>query len=322
MKKILFAVLASTFATALMADYVYDYKASIKRIDPSYKVRTFTENQSKVKGVTESYNVVSDTLSGYIVVPRCIGCDEDGIVTSLNNKNGKAYIVRKGNKYAKYTAEYDENNEYVKDVSEKVLVTPVVMSSGIFGAYVYNAAKDGKPRADIKDAKKAWMSLDYASQNNESTKIPFTAILKNVGETPQWYGFLGVDNLGVVNVYSTGFGTVAQLSQKDKYEFGVCDDNVIDGYSCQYINTISGSLIGYANYMGACDITPMWDLCYSARKENSMMPINEAVITGTWTLKFNKSLTKITDAAEQQAAILSKLKATEDDIVEGEELGQ
>ena len=67
MKKILFAVLASTFATALMADYVYDYKASIKRIDPSYKVRTVTVDRSKAKAVTSSYSVVSDTLSKNVV---------------------------------------------------------------------------------------------------------------------------------------------------------------------------------------------------------------------------------------------------------------
>lgn len=299
MKKILFAVLASTFATALMADYVYDYKASIKRIDPSYKVRTV----NKAKAVTSSYNVVSDTLSGYVIVPACIACDDAGVESSITDEfAGTAYIVRKGNKYVKYV--------------KSVLKTPTVMGSAIFGAYVNNTTSDNTPRASIKDAKKAWMYLAYASQDSKDV-LSSEFVLKKVSPTDLNYGFLGFDNLGVVTIEATGFGTAKIMSKAEVTDLGFCGDTTTPGWSCQYINTISGTLIGWAEYAGPCDVTPMWDLCYSEDKNTDS--VNDAVVTGTWTLKFNKSLSAVA-ADEKEAAILKKLKATANDIVLGEAL--
>ena len=297
MKKILFAVLASTFATALMADYVYDYKASIKRIDPSYKVRTV----NKAKAVTSSYNVVSDTLSGYVVVPACIACDERGVESSIaENFAGTAYIVRKGDKYVK-----------------SVLKTPAKMASAIFGAYVNNTTSENKPLASIKDAKKAWMSLAYASQDSSAT-ISSEVVLKRVGATELNYGFLGFDNIGVVAIDAAGFGTAKIMSKAEVTDLGFCGDTTTPGWSCQYINTISGTLVGTAEYQGPCNVTPMWDLCYSAERQITDS-VTDAVVTGTWTLKFNKSLSAVA-ANEKEAAILKKLKATANNIVLGEAL--
>lgn len=297
MKKILFAVLASTFATALMADYVYDYKASIKRIDPSYKVRTVDGS----KAVTENYNVVSDTLSGYVVVPACIACDENGVSSSITEDfAGTAYIVRKGNKYVK-----------------QVLKTPADMASAIFGAYVNNTTSDNTPRASIKDAKKAWMYLAYASQDSEAT-ISSEVVLKKVGATDLNYGFLGFDNIGIVEIEAAGFGTAKIMSKAEVTDLGFCGDTTTPGWSCQIINTISGTLVGTAEYQGPCGVTPMWDLCYSVENQNTDS-VNDAVVTGTWTLKFNKSLSAVA-ADAKEAAILSKLKATANDIVLGEEI--
>ena len=298
MKKILFAVLASTFATALMADYVYDYKASIKRINPTYKVRTV----DKAKAVTESYSVVSDTLSGYVIVPACIACDsEAGVESSIaEDFAGKAYIVRKGDKYVK-----------------SVLKTPTVMGSAIFGAYVNNTTSDNTPRASIKDAKQAWMYLAYASQDSEAV-LSSDVVLKKVGATDLNYGFLGFDNLGIVTITATGFGTAKIMSKAEVTDLGFCDPTTTPGWSCQYINTISGTLIGFAEYAGPCNVTPMWDLCYSVEKQITDT-VDKAVISGTWTLKFNKSLSAVA-ADEKEAAILKKLKATANDIVLGEAL--
>lgn len=304
MKKILFAVLASTFATALMADYVYDYKASIKRIDPSYKVRTVTVDRSKAKAVTSSYSVVSDTLSGYVVVPACIACDKEGVSSSIEgftNDNAYAYIIRKGDKYVK-----------------SVLKTKPVMASAIFGAYVNNTTGVDAPLASIKDAKKAWMSLAYASQNSNDI-LSSDVVLKNVGATDLNYGFLGFDNLGVVTIEATGFGTAKIMSKAEVTDLGFCDPTTTPGWSCQYINTISGTLIGFAEYAGPCNVTPMWDLCYSVEKQITDT-VDKAVISGTWTLKFNKSLSAVA-ADEKEAAILKKLKGY-NTIVNGEELGQ
>lgn len=303
MKKILFAVLASTFATALMADYVYDYKASIKRINPTYKVRTV----DKAKAVTTSYSVVSDTLSGYIVVPACVACAEGGVSDSIGgftNDKTYAYIIRKGNKYKK-----------------NVLKTKPVMSSAIFGAYVNNTSKKTDPQkaeaplASIKDAKKAWMYLAYASHDaGKNDMLSSEVVLTKVNPTDLYYGFLGFDNKGIVTIVATGFGTAKIMSKAEVTDLGFCGDNTTPGWSCQYINTISGTLIGLAEYEGPCGITPMWNLCYSEDKNTAS--VNDAVISGTWTLKFNKSLSAVA-ADEKEAAILKKLKVTANDIVLG-----
>lgn len=311
MKKILFAVLASTFATALMADYVYDYKASIKRIDPSYKVRTV----NKAKAVTSSYNVVSDTLSGYVVVPACVACDENGVSSSVTEDfAGTAYIVRKGNKYAK-----------------QVLKTPVTMASAIFGAYVNNTGSSNendeeptRPLASIKDSKKAWMYLAYASQDSRF-QLPSNVVLKKVTSTDLNYGFLGFDNVGIVEIEATGFGAAKFLGWTEAAELGFCGQSKPNEFSCQIINSISGTLIGFAEYDGACSLTPMWDLCYTKGDEEkniqpNVTPVADAVISGTWTLKFNKSLSTVA-SADKEDAILKKLKADGEDwtIVNGED---
>ena len=295
MKKILFAVLASTFATALMgADFVYDFKASIKRIEPSYKLRTV----NKAKTVTSSYNVVSDTLSGYIIVPRCKACASNGasFVSSVKDMDGTAYIIRKGDKYKK-----------------SILKTPVAIDSAIFGAYIdagkkYDTANGEKavPLASIRDAKKAWMGLAFLSNDSIRT-IDSTEVLKNINKTTLNYGFLGFDNLSTVSIKATGFGTVTHLGEKEKTDLGFCGPDVTDGWSCIRINTISGTLIGTAEYDGPCKQTPMWDLCYSTKDPVNTDFVTKAVVTGTWTLKYNKTLSeKVVDDNEKVDEIINK----------------
>lgn len=294
MKKILFAVLASTFATALMgADFVYDFKASIKRIEPSYKIRTV----NKAKTVTSSYNVVSDTLSGYIIVPRCKACASNGtsdFASSISDMNGTAYIIRKGDKYKK-----------------SILKTPVAIDSAIFGAYIdagkkYADNEKAVPLASIRDAKKAWMGLAFKSNNSIRT-IDSTDVLKNLKKTPLAYGFLGFDNDGVVEIMATGFGTVTHLGEKEQTDLGFCGPDVTDGWSCIRINTISGTLIGTADYSGPCGQTPMWNLCYSTKNPVNTDFVTKAVVTGTWTLKYNKTLSeKVVDDNEKVDEIINK----------------
>ena len=57
----------------------------------------------------------------------------------------------------------------------------------------------------------------------------------------------------------------------------------------------------------------MWDLCYYVEKQITNT-VDKADISGTWTLKFNKSLSAVA-ADEKEAVILKKLKATANDIV-------
>lgn len=298
MKKILFAVLASTFATALMgADLVYDYKASIKRIDPSYKLRTV----NKYKTVTETYSVASDTISGYVVIPACKACDTEGTESSLEN-TGYAYLVRKGDKYAK------------KNGLPFILKTTVTVDAAFFGAYVtghpefiYKLTND-----TVKDAKKAWMSLSYSTGAYADKPISTKAVLPSVGsdqDEPLPYGFFGLDNIGGTKVEARGFGTAKIMTWKEAGDLGFCEGSEDAEGSCSYITAISGTLVGDPAYQGLCGATPMWDIC-------SWNTVKDAVISGTWTLKYNKTLTKVADD-EKEDAILTKLGYKQsDDMIE------
>ena len=81
-------------------------------------------------------------------------------------------------------------------------------------------------------------------------------------------------------------------------------------YNCTIVNTISGTLVGYPWYKGACGRTPMWDLCVRTNADGTISYIDsaeDAVISGTWSLKYNN---KLSDAADKEAAILNALKVS------------
>ena len=140
MKKLIAAIVIASIGAAF-ADpyYVYDYKASIKRLDISAKY------VSKTADVTQKYSVKSDTIQGYVTVPVCKNCTGT-LDTSIGIKDdGYAYLTMKGNS---------------KNVSGKeyaVLKAPIKASIGVFGGEQYMNGKI----VDDKKVNKAWMSLDF-----------------------------------------------------------------------------------------------------------------------------------------------------------------
>jgi hypothetical protein len=298
MKKILAALLVASFGAGLMAqNLVYDYKASIKRLDAQFSVKT----ANKVKFVASSYKVASDTISGYVVLPICVGCYAGGVESSLDEEfTGMAYLVRKGDKLSK------------KAGVPYVLVTPVDANAAIFGAYVNIKDAQGRPQASIKAANKAWMWLDYALPN-DATSISTKYVLKNVAEDQITLGFLGLTNTGVEEgtlVQHTGFGSAKITGWSQAAELGWCADGEAASGSCQYVSSISGTLVGYPTYLGMCGVTPMWDVCYSAVAPINTDMVNDGVISGSWTFKYNQSVTKGYNAAtDGEAYIFGKLKA-------------
>lgn len=298
MKKFLAAMLVASFGAGLIAQtLVYDYKASIKRIDAKYSIKKI----DKVQWVTESYAVASDTISGYVTLPACVACNADGTLTSMDSAEfaGYAYLVRKGDKFAK------------KSGLPFVLKTDAYANAAIFGAYIQIVnGGDNAPLADIRAANKAWMWLDYLlPQTTAFDVIDSQLVVKKAASIALGYGFLGLDYTGTEEpVYHTGFGTAKILSWFEAADLGWCEmEEDIEG-SCQYVASISGTLVGYPQYQGPCDLTPMWDVCYDGDQI-----VNDAVISGTWTLKYNKSLSTAAEASKE-AAILGKLKAEADDV--------
>lgn len=299
MKKFIAALLFASIGAGLMAQtLVYDYKASIKRLDAGFKVRTV----KKVKMVTEDYKVASDVISGYVTLPICVGCDVDGVSSSMDDSfAGKAFLVRKGDKLSK------------KAGLPYILVTDAKANAAIFGAYVdVKDEKEQKPLPSIKNANKAWMWLDYQLPAN-STVISTKYVLKNVAAEEMAIGFLGLTNTGRYDepkdyVYNTGFGTAKVTSWYEAAALGWCKEGEDKSGSCQYVNTISGTLVGYPTYLGMCNVTPMWDVCYDA----TTATVNDSVICGSWTLKYNAKLTSAyVKADDGDAYLIDKLGGEE-----------
>lgn len=317
MKKILAALLVASFGAGLMAqNYVYDYKASIKRVDPVFQIKS----DKAGKHIAASYKVASDTLSGYVILPKCDNCA--GPATSLadtfatEGSVAKGYIVRKGDKIskaAKLTA--PAGDRAIGAAVPYVLKVPVNGSAAIFGAYYYlQPTNDFTLRTSVKAANKAWMALDY-DLPADSVSVSTKNVLKNVTEDNIILGFLGLTNSGVTagkaTVFHTGFG--AATGTYDPADLGWCADGAAT--SCQMVTSITGTLVGYPAYYGMCGKTPMWDVCYDATKVETQgsQEVRKAVICGTWTLKYNKSLTSAYNLAStaeaKEKVITNKLGA-------------
>lgn len=289
MKKILAAVLAGAFGlTAVAQTVVYDYKASFKRVNPIYKIR-------KVSGaevVTESYGVTSDSIKGYVILPLCTDCG--GAAATSLVMPGTAYLTRSGDKYS---AKADLAN---------VLKTSVFAQAAIFGSNAFiigGATPNGDPHA-LKDLKSAWMFMSFSTPNPTAADVVDSGLIipKAAGQDV-WYGFMGLDNYLGGSITGAGFGSARVLTQSQAATLGFCGGIPASSSSCRMVQSISGSTIGFFGYDGLCGNTPMWDVCVS----DATGMVTSAPISGTWTLKFNNSLSKVAPAS-QEAEIYKKLK--------------
>lgn len=317
MKKFFATLLTIVVSCSFAGNIVYDYKASIKRLEPVYSVKKI----NKASYVTDAYKTTSDTIVGYIVVPACATCVElgDAVYTEGTYEEWDeisetvGYFIRKGDKLSK------------KLDYPFIAKTTVYPSSAMFGAYTpmddnNGAVIPGKPYADVKANKYAWMALDFvipAKPVVEDDEYLYHSIdskyaLKKYPGTPVPYGFLGFDNQGAVLVENAGFGTVKVLSFSEAATMGFCNSTPGYDWSCQMVYSISGSTVGDADYQGPCGVTPMWDVCFDINEfdpETNDFVVNESTIHGTWTLKYNKALTNVADEQKEEA-ILKKLGAT------------
>ncbi len=330
MKKILAALLVASFGAGLMAqDYVYDYKASIKRLDPVFAIKT----ASKAKYVTESYKVVSDTIVGYVIIPKCDNCQgptaslADTFQYKKENKNyyAKGYFIRKGDKLSKVsTLKVAAGDRAIGAKVPYVLKVPVDGSAAIFGAYYHlQPTTDYTLRTSVKAANKAWMALEY-DLPADAVSISSKNVLRNVAEENMTLGFLGLTNDGITKifdedgniigtkskVYHTGFGTA--VSTYDPADLGWCSDG--ESSSCQRITSITGTLVGYPSYKGMCGKTPMWDVCYDETRKTpagakDVQEVKKSVICGSWTLKYNATMTS--NYAKSGEAAITKQLGTE-----------
>lgn len=301
MKNLFTAILIAVVSTSVFAAeyYVYDYKASIKRLD--YVLTT--KKVSKVDTVIQKYKVASDTIKGYVVIPACIYCTtaQDGADTSIGMPS-EGWFVRVGDKLsAKYGLPYVAHDSQVYVAAAK------------FGAYVTGSDNTA---VDPKNNKSAWMKLGYALADNGNA-LDISAFLKKYSNDAIAYRFLGASNVDAGHVVNTGFGTVKSATETET-SYDPCTGIESTSTTCDLIITITGTLCGGPTvdamddmdplYAGLCNVTPMWDVC-------SDLPEYNAVICGTWTLKYNATLTKKYAAAGVDA-IYDALKVTAEDVYE------
>ncbi len=311
------ALSASAFAASAAhadgaLDLVYDYKASVKRINPVISTIKYSTDvwdaKADISKKLESYSVVSDTLKGYLVISACSTCTAEAEAWDAFNADEDQYayllITRAGDK-KKLAWEFNYATVEGGVFSKNVGVRP--------------AGDDLEGKAtSIKNIKSAWMTLAF-----ESVNYGYNTLNKVYGgDNYPSYGLLGEDYKGVELLHA-GFGKAVGGSDTVKGEDGICESTDDETSGCVRIDSISGSLVGDAVIAGPCD-TPMWDSCLltivpeeGAEAEASM--IEAVAVSGTWSVKFNKSMTKklIADA-EALTKALKHNSANQTGLVDGQ----
>lgn len=297
MKKILIALFATMLTGLTFADnsLVYDFRANIKRLDMKLKFI------SKENMIAQSFNTKSDVIKGYVVLPACSSCEGDAFSTVDEDYVGYAYVLLTGVK---------------KTVNEKriVMKVPVKAHSAIFGSNM--VCTDGQP---LTSPTKALMSLDFIFPEPGDIEADLSAgklisKLKGVTGNELYNGFFGPSHVGDLSLLQcTGFGNVKVYTKKTAPTIGICgggDPGKV--WKCAIVTHITGTLVGYPTQSGVCGNTPMWDGCVDNDSGNAKYNVtNNAVISGTWQIKFNKTLSKVD---EKEAAILKKLGVTAENM--------
>jgi len=284
MKKWLALIFVSAFVGSVASAQwlVYDYKANIKRLDTQLTKVKYSLNVYDQKANTEAYldtaTAKADGLKGFLMVPICIGCNEDGTDSSLG-MGSWLYVMRAGDK------------------GKAVWKFETEVSSGIFAKNV--AARFNENQSDdleggptsLKGLNEAWMSLgfEFATPDDEYLTGPLG--------NDYVYGFLGIGSTDGY-LYLGGFGKVTTDTQSS---VGVCGGSTSN--ACYIISSINGSLVGDSNWTYVCGPS-MWDMCTLTGGEeigSSLDPVY-ATVDGSWSVKLNKKVSMAVNAASSDYA--------------------
>ena len=257
---------------------VYDYKASIKRLDNQIKTVKYSADMYDQKANTETlmdtYAQVSDSLSGYLLVPICIGCAEIGSDTSLPFGDSFIYVNRKA----------DKTKGWWK---MDAVVAAGLQDKDVTWRKEGDALEFGP--TSLKKLQHAWGSVVYAFED-----IAPDAPHGKYGNWP--YGFLGHGS-AEGTITSTGFGDAKLLSETIT---GFCSPTTEE--SCLVVSNIVGTMVGIVLQKPVCEVPVIWDVC-------SLSGMFDAVISGTWSIKLNQKVTGKANASEDTDAFESWLKS-------------
>lgn len=270
-------------AFTLMANVlVYDYKASIARLDVN--LRAFRTSSGSINLDTASTRY--DTLTGYLAIYACNKCNDSQMTASSQIYNeGWIYVKRAGDKIA------------IKKSAKGWYRTPATFAAAMFGPKAAYYSIDNTTLDARNQAKRAWARLNYAivypTGIDEETGSEVPNGMKYAGET---YGFLGLGNMDSYFQHA-GFG---YLTYDPFITDGACGITNTD--YCWKLYSIYGTLIADCTYTGKCG-DYIFDIC-------SLAPVADAVAYGTWTLKLNNKMSGAVDFVASDAVIAKKTGAS------------
>jgi hypothetical protein len=281
-KSIAFAMMFLCASILFAESYaVYNFKASLKRIEPVLTI----QRAGGVNSRHLSYRTVTDTITGYLVVPECCDAsDNGGCVTcgnsslfgknELDESNTYLYIFRKGEKI--------EKNSLVKIKADYVFAS-------VFGQR-YNSAYNGSNAEDavFKKLKNSSFAMSCVfPEKLFDAKFYGTGTPTN-GMRELDYGMLGYTCLDGT-MFFTGYGSASPIMKKTE-DIGVCYSE-IKTVKCIRITSVSGNMTGMFNYGNpaiceTCDEWAIVDPC------SYYEPVYQSPVSGTWMVKYNSAISE------------------------------
>jgi VCBS repeat-containing protein len=261
---------------------VYDYRASIKRLDTRLDKVKYSVGAYDQKPNTEAYldtaTATSDSLRGFLLVPICVGCNENGTGTSLE-MDSYLYVTRKDDKTGAVW-------KFGTAVSAGTFAKGV---AGRFNENVEDNLQQGP--TSLKKLDEAWMvfAFDFLSPDGMTISGPFGV--------EYLYGFLGTGSVDG-NLVQAGFGKVKADKQSS---VGVCGGSTVD--ACFMITSISGSLTGVSTWTYICG-PAIWDICSLTAESatGTLLDPSTATVDGSWSVKLNKKVSAAVNSASTDAA--------------------
>jgi VCBS repeat-containing protein len=275
---------------------VYEYKASISNLEDQMSKMKYSPNvydgSPAISVIWDSYAKASNVLKGYLVIPACLGCNEEGTDTSAG-VSGLIYLIRKDDK---------TKGVYVQDA----FVTAGMFKQGLGirdSENMDDALANGPfSLKSMKKGMSAWMQLDYADLGPiEGLEGP-----TKYGDLSPW-GLLGLGDGGTVDALRHGgFGKAKVPDQGD----GVAEicGHTQSGEFCTIIKSISGKVVAYTYQLAVC-APAIWDICVNPLADGIMDPLTQGVIFGAWELKLNSKVTNsYATSLDGDAYLVGKLK--------------
>jgi len=260
---------------------VYDFKASITRLDLQIVKVKYSENEFDQKGeivyplyngLADTYGTAKDTLSGYLVVPICLDCCEEcegaaDTSLSFDEEYTALFLTRKGDK---------TKSVWVFGEDEELEVGAALFNKGVA---VRPDEDDLEPApTSLKKLKSAWMYVDFSFEDC-ADDAPY-------GKLGDWpYGFLGHGS-AYGYLAMTGFGKAEVLTYTTQGSDAWCGPSTPSETDwCFAVSSISGSVVGWVEQKPVCLLPAIWDVC------DIESNVWEGVLNGTWSVKYNKKRT-------------------------------